>query len=120
VDHGLETHVDFSGADDFGNICSHPFVSYRHFGRRKRRTGRIVRLEKSNLDILLGEESLLLCKEDRRVVGRRVPSVFPHISITNYSHDPKNQNPPVQQERDLVSRHLSPRKIYIHQVLTNP
>ena len=49
----------------------------------KRRTGRIVRLQKSNLDILLGEESLLLRKEDGCVVRRRVPSVFPIISIIN-------------------------------------
>ena len=55
VDHGLESHVDGSGAYDFGDIRW------------------VCGLEDGNIDTLFKEPSLLLRYEERGVVGVGIP-----------------------------------------------
>ena len=55
MNHGLEPHVDFSGANDFGDIR------------------RIIGLKESDLDAFVGEVSQLLGQVDGGMVWRCVP-----------------------------------------------
>jgi len=65
VDHGLEAEIDFTTANDFGDIA------------------RVVGLEESNLEAFLCEVTLGLSEVDRGVVGGGMPttSCQSHCSI---------------------------------------
>jgi hypothetical protein len=87
VNHGFESQVNLAGANDLCDIA------------------RVIRLQKSNLDSLVLEESLGLGQVQRSVIRRGVP-FHQNVSLRSATHA-KNEwaAQPVRQEGDLVGRH---------------
>jgi hypothetical protein len=88
MNHGFESQVNLPSSDDLRDIA------------------RVVRLQKSNLDPLVLEESLGLGQVQRGVIRRGVPFVR-NISLRSVTHIQKKKRAgqPVRQEGDLVGRH---------------
>ncbi len=73
MDHGLEAHVDFSGADDLGDVCFLLARAEELTLSRGQQTAGIIGLKKCHLDAFVGEVSQLLGKVNGCMVWRRVP-----------------------------------------------
>ena len=86
MNHGFESQVNLPSSDDLRDIA------------------RVVRLQKSNLDPLVLEESLGLGQVQRSVIRRGVP-FHQSVSLRSATQSKEWAAQPVRQESDLVGRH---------------